>query len=157
MPSVLIDSVEIYLGEHMLLFPWNHPHLHHILLTDVWNIVQFVTSNKPKNIAYHHNVLLICSWFYLVLKTRLTGSQSPLTAHHKLSCPSQAVMVVLRGDRKQIDTHGVFDGCSNRQCPLQWAHLCDSITNYTVFSFLCLLSHSSLSSFQRRVKRRGIY
>lgn len=118
--------------------------LRHILLPDMTDIVQFVTPNRPTSIDCHHKVSLISSF-----QTELTGSQS-LT-------PSEPDMLVLRGDRKQIETHWVSGCCPYQKHALQRAHPGDSITNYTVFSLLCLLSHSSLSSFQRPVKRRGIY
>lgn len=118
--------------------------LQHILLPDMTDIVQSVTPNRPTSIDCHHKVPLIPSF-----QTELTGSQS-LT-------PSEPAMLVLRGDRKQIETHRVSGCCPYQQHALQRAHPGDSITNYTVFSLLCLLSHSSLSSFQRPVKRRGIY
>lgn len=123
--------------------------LRHLLMPGKTDVVQFVTSSKPTSIDYHHKVSLTSSCFYLGFQTELTGSQSLI--------PSETVTVLLSGDRKQIETHWVSSCCPDRQHPLQRAHPDDSITNYTVFSLLCLLSHSSLSSLQRRVQRRGIY
>lgn len=125
------------------------PSLRHLLLPGKTDVVQFVTSSRPTSIDYHHKVSLTSSCFYLGFQMELTGSQSLI--------PSETVTGLLRGDRKQIETHRVSGCCPDRQHPLQRAHPGDSITNYTVFSLLCLLSHSSLSSLQRRVQRRGIY
>lgn len=140
-----IDKVELYLGEHAALL-MESSSLRHLSLPGKTDVVQFVTSSRPTSIDYHHKVSLTSSCFYLGFQTELTGSQSLI--------PSETVTVLLRGDRKQIETHWVSGCCPDRQHPLQRAHPGDSITNYTVFS---LLSHSSLSSLQRRVQRRGIY
>lgn len=120
-----------------------------LLLPGKTDVIQIFTSSRPTSIDYQHKVSFTSICFYLGFLTELTGSQSLI--------PSETVAVLLRGDRKQIETHRVSGCCPDRQHPLQPAHPGDSITNYTVFSLLCLLSHSSLSSLQRRVQRPGIY